>query len=105
MVEVNLRPFFSSPNRQLSWLLAVLLASTTLLVAARPPSEPPTPSLTNPTIAPDFGVLPLSFVPNAGQTEPAARFQAHAMGGTLFFTPDEVVLSLPAHDQQTAANP
>jgi uncharacterized repeat protein (TIGR01451 family) len=104
MVEVNLRPFFSSPNRQLSWLLAVLLASTTLLVAARPPSEPPAPSLTNPTIAPDFGVLPLSFVPNAGQTDPAARFQAHSMGGTLFLTPNEVVLSLPVGGQQPAAN-
>jgi hypothetical protein len=43
-------------------------------------------------------------VPNAGQTDPAARFQAHGMGGTLFFAPDELVLSLPVHDHEPAAN-
>ena len=42
-----------------------------------------------------FSQLPLSFVPNAGQTNPAVRFQVRGMGGTLFFTPREVVLSLP----------
>ena len=39
--------------------------------------------------------VPLTFVPNAGQTDPAVRFQAHTLGGTLFFTPSEVVLALP----------
>jgi uncharacterized repeat protein (TIGR01451 family) len=39
--------------------------------------------------------LPLRFVPNAGQTDPAARFHAETPGGTLFFTPSEVVLALP----------
>ena len=39
--------------------------------------------------------LPLIFVPNAGQTDPAVRFQAETLGGTLFFTPTEVVLALP----------
>src|SRR5207253_1242006 len=46
----------------------------------------------------DFGKLPLSFEPNEGQpplgSYPSVRFQAHAPGGTLFFTPNEVVLSL-----------
>jgi len=40
--------------------------------------------------------LPLSFIANAGQTDPAVRFQVRSMGGTFFFTPTEVVLSLPA---------
>jgi len=47
-------------------------------------------------IASGFGKLPLSFVPNAGQSNPAVRFQVRSKGGTLFFTPNEVVLSLPA---------
>jgi hypothetical protein len=45
--------------------------------------------------APAFGRLPLSFVPNAGQTDPAVRFQVRSSVGTLFFTPGGVVLSLP----------
>ncbi len=47
------------------------------------------------TIAPEFGKLPLSFVPNAGQTNSTVRFEARGMGGRLFFTPGGVVLSLP----------
>ncbi|MHB8857268.1 MAG: DUF7948 domain-containing protein [Bellilinea sp.] len=39
--------------------------------------------------------LPLSFIPNAGQTNPAARFLVKSLGGTLFFTPTGVVLLLP----------
>jgi hypothetical protein len=50
-------------------------------------------------LAPDFGKLPLSFVPNAGQADPAVRFQVRGLGGTLFFTPGEVVLSLPTPAQ------
>jgi hypothetical protein len=38
--------------------------------------------------------LPLPFVPNVGQSDPAVSFQAHSSGGTLFFTPEEVVLSI-----------
>jgi hypothetical protein len=51
--------------------------------------------------APAFGKLPLSFVPNAGQTDPAVRFQVHSPVGTLSFTSDEVVLSLPTPVQAT----
>jgi hypothetical protein len=51
----------------------------------------------------DFGSLPLAFIPNAGQTDAAVRFQTHALGGTLFFTPDEVVMTLPQHDQRSRA--
>lgn len=52
------------------------------------------------TQMPDLASLPLSFVPNVGQTDPAVQFQAYAMGGSVFFTPQEVVLSLPV--QQSA---
>jgi hypothetical protein len=43
---------------------------------------------------------PIAFVPNAGQSDPEVRFQAAALGGSVFFAPGEVVLSLP-----TAAAP
>ena len=41
------------------------------------------------------GRLPLSFVPNAGQMDPTVRFQVRSAGATLFFTSNEIVLSLP----------
>ena len=47
----------------------------------------------------DFGKLPLSFVPNVGQTDQAVHFQVNSFGGTLFFTPQEVVLSLPQSNE------
>jgi hypothetical protein len=39
--------------------------------------------------------LPLSFERNAGQTDQSVAFLAQGLGGTLFFRPNEVVLSLP----------
>ncbi len=48
-----------------------------------------------PNVAPALGRLPLVFVPNQGQTNTAARFEARGMGGTLHFAPQEIVLSLP----------
>jgi hypothetical protein len=72
--------------------LVVLLAAAVLLLtlgrlytSGSPISNPHTP---------DFGVLPLSFEPNAGQTDPTVRFMVHASGGTLYFTPSQVVMSL-----------
>jgi hypothetical protein len=40
--------------------------------------------------------LSLSFVPNEGQTHASVRFQARAMGGTVFFRGGDVVLALPS---------
>ena len=42
----------------------------------------------------NFDQLPLSFIPNDGQEDEAVRFQVQGLGGKLFFTPKEVVLSL-----------
>jgi hypothetical protein len=39
--------------------------------------------------------LPIAFVPNVGQTNPSVLFQTHAMGGSVFFTQQEVLFSLP----------
>ena len=48
-----------------------------------------------------YGQLPLSFVPNAGQSDAAVRYQANGMGGALFFEDDTVMLSLPTPEDQT----
>lgn len=82
---------------------AILAVALLLLSAAATPARTEVVGL---TAAPDFGKLPLSFVPNAGQSDPAVRFQAQGMGGTFFFTPGEVVLSLrapsPARDSEAS---
>ena len=41
-----------------------------------------------------YGNLPLSFVPNAGQTDQSVRYHAHGAGFSFFFTQDKAVLSL-----------
>jgi uncharacterized repeat protein (TIGR01451 family) len=96
------RPFISTPNRLSSRFLAILLVLTALAAYLPSGSTPAGPTGTS--IAPDLGRLPLSFVPNAGQTDRVVRFQAHSMGGTLFFTPNEVVLSLLTNDQRRRTN-
>src|SRR5689334_3056892 len=50
----------------------------------------------------DFGTTALAFIANAGQSDPAVRFQAGALGGTLFFTPDGVTVALPPSDRAAA---
>ena len=87
---------FKARGWLLFWLglpgLLVLMATTW---ASHAPATPVIPLAPRPVVAPDFGQLPLSFIPNAGQTDQAVRFQAHGYGGTLFFTPAEVTLVLP----------
>ena len=47
-----------------------------------------------PRTATATAVGPLSpIVPNAGQSDPSVRFEARAAGGTVYFTPREVVLA------------
>ena len=77
-------------------ILALLAVPQSAAVLSNPTSAPA------PAIAPDFGKLPLSFVPNAGQTDPAVRFEVRGMGGMIFFKANEVVLSLPTEAQSPA---
>src|SRR5687768_9205376 len=84
--------------------MAAFAASATLLASLILPSffgrplAPGAPGNALPSVdsayLPDFNTLPLSFEPNAGQTDPQVRFQARIPGGVIFFTPQEVVLSL-----------
>jgi hypothetical protein len=45
-------------------------------------------------MAENYGRLPLSFEPNAGQTDPRVQFLSHGGNRTLFLTPTEAVLEL-----------
>ena len=48
-------------------------------------------------IAQDYGKLPLSFEPNAGQTDGDVRFLSRGPGYTLFLTGDQAVLRLKSN--------
>jgi hypothetical protein len=72
--------------------------------AGRVSNPPPTiSSPAHPLSSAQFGQLPLSFVPNTGQADPQVRFQASGLGGTLFFTPNEIVLALPRLEESGRA--
>ena len=45
----------------------------------------------------------LPCTPNRGQSDSAVRYQMHYQGGTVYFTPQAVVLALPAPDLTDAA--
>lgn len=60
-----------------------------------------TDSTTQPSLALTTGAPPLAMVPNHGQTHPQVRFLAHTPVGTLFFTPQTVVMALPLPDTTT----
>ena len=90
-------PFVRSPlltrDRHLLLTLLLVVALLAALAAMRPLS------LSSPATLPhavDFSNLPLAFVPNAGQTDPVVQFQVHDSTSTVFFTQEEVVVSLPA---------
>ena len=69
-------------------LLLWLLATTGAFLTNAPLSALASPV----SAAARYGQLPLSFVPNAGQSNATVRYQAHGMGGMLFFEDDAVVL-------------
>jgi hypothetical protein len=97
-----LQPAVRVPSRLLLLVLAWLCALSALqhpipLSQVTAPAAPKTAPA-----AGQFAKLPLAFVPNAGQTDPAVRFQARALGGSIFFTSEEVVLSLPTSSPQAA---
>jgi hypothetical protein len=83
---------------------AVPLAAPTSTTVPHP--EPPPPSLParasdRGTSIPDFGRLPLSFVPNVGQADSAVLYHVRGMGGSIFFTPQEVVLVVPTDSRRS----
>jgi len=86
------------PAQALRLPVLVLMLSLLALLGSRMPLPKSIPAASLPDL--DFGKMPLAFIPNAGQHDPAVRFQAGALGGTLFFTPEAVTLALPATDDR-----
>lgn len=89
-------------SRLVALTLCLLLAISVLLI---PQAADVANDLTASPITHDVTQLPLSFVPNVGQTDPAVQFQAQGLGGTIFFTSDQVVLSLPVGEATTTDYP
>jgi uncharacterized repeat protein (TIGR01451 family) len=77
-------------------LILVLLNTGCLGLAS---ASSPQPSST----AQALSRAPRYFTPNRGQTDPAVAFQARGSGGSLFFTPGEVVIVLPQGRDEIAA--
>ena len=91
-------------------LFALALVSATVPIpapgaaGALPVPIPEAPGAA-PLSIPDLPVQPaeaLAFVPNRGQTDPRVRFQTHAAGAEVFFTPAEVVLALSGNGVDTS---
>lgn len=89
---------FYGPKAALALLSFTLLLTISVRPAPLMLAGPSSYNLMHPHKArlPDLGASPATFVPNAGQTDPAVRFLTHGMGSTVFFTPGEAVLVLPA---------
>jgi len=100
------------PHNTRGWIpltLAVMMLASTWIINALMPllsghSEMPRDSEAALT-TPELGKLPLSFEPNAGQSDPSVRYLVHAPGGLLFFTPSEVVLRLQERAGESAPSP
>ena len=61
--------------------------------AAAPVSEPAAPQMSEEEALDAYGKLPLSFIPNEGQTEEAVRYYAQGAGYSFFFTHKGATLS------------
>ncbi len=72
-------------------------------VLAAPAAADAAKAGSTPSVSQTFGLLPMSFEPNAGQTDPRVRFLSRGRGYTLFLTDTEAVLSLRGAGAGTAA--
>ncbi len=53
----------------------------------------------------EYGKIPLSFVPNEGQTDPRVKFYESSGGHETFFTNDGIVFAITAPDQELLQGP
>lgn len=68
-----------------------VLALAALIGARAAPQAMPTPN--EHQVADAYLKLPLSFIPNAGQTDPSVRYFAHGAGFSFYFTDEKAVLA------------
>ncbi|MGH2544473.1 MAG: hypothetical protein ACRDIB_16905, partial [Ardenticatenaceae bacterium] len=90
------QPALTLPARSRARLAALLLVAALGLAggSAQVGDGAPTKGVPPAALTLAARPLPLSFTPNAGQSDPAVRFQVHSPQGTLLFTRAEVVLHL-----------
>lgn len=100
---MNMRPRVVKLRPHVLWSRLMLITVLSLLLTTQPylghsaNAQINVPGEANASFsASDLVNLPLSFVVNDGQTDPEVQFQAHSLGGSLFFTAEEVVFALPA---------
>ena len=65
---------------------------------ATPPSTPAVSLASAPKVISTALQSPMQFEPNRGQTDPEVQFMARGLGYTVFLTPSEAVLVLPADE-------
>lgn len=84
--------------RKVYFLILLTLPATWLIIQwlVRPSFILSPISVDKATVREALGQLPLLFIPNTGQTHPNVRFYVRSLGGTLFFSETELVLSLPS---------
>lgn len=87
-------------RQQRTFLFGAVLVMLGLISLIALNSTTPGPTLTGHSSYQQME-LPLAFVPNAGQVDTDVQFQVHDLGGTIFFTAEEVVLSLPGAAAET----
>lgn len=90
MPELHATSLVHRLGRSFGIILAALLVLTAV------PGYSPKALQHTASAAENLAQLPLSFVPNAGQTNPAVRFTVQSPAGRFFFTPTTVVLALTA---------
>ncbi|WP_293342769.1 hypothetical protein [Microcoleus sp. CAWBG58] len=49
--------------------------------------------MNSPNQQPSYGQIPLSFIANAGQTDPNVEFQVKGAGHSIYFTPNEIAFT------------
>lgn len=82
------------------WFLLTIFLAILLLVMALPGRQiSKTAGLPEPVLA--EGILPLSFIPNAGQSPEAVQFEVRSFGGNLQFYGDGVRMALPGTAEPT----
>ena len=82
-------------------VLLVLLVLGAAWLFRRDIATPHSPNLpaSSTQIQASLARLPISFEPNQGQSDSAAKFVAHGRGYGLYLTPSEAVLTLPERSQ------
>jgi hypothetical protein len=104
------RVALASGRRPLFGVLSLSLILS-FLVATQPGSSLALsqPQVTSPALTPSLADLPITFIPNVGQSDPGVQFQAQGLGGMMFFAPDQIVLKLPGssapNEAQTEFSP